>query len=125
MKKAAGTLLFLILMVCQSMAQNLPPELIRYADSVFYNGKILTADKDTADFTVADAIAVRDGRILYVGKSADAQRYAGPTTIKIDLKGKTMIPGIIASDGDNAFAAGDLYKYVQIGTRLIAGGRSL
>ena len=36
----------------------IPPELIRYADFVFFNGQVLTADADK-DFTVAEAVAVR------------------------------------------------------------------
>ena len=108
-----------------SAAQNIPPELIRYADVILHNGKIFTADKDDPNFTVAESIAIRDGRILTVGKNADALRMGGPKTVRIDLKGKTVIPGIVANDGDNAFAAGDLYKYVQIGKKLVSGGRSL
>ena len=42
-------------------AQNVPAELIRYADSNFYKGKVLTADKN---FTIAQGVAVRDGKIL-------------------------------------------------------------
>ncbi len=118
-------LVFLAILVGQGLAQTIPAELIRYADLVLHNGKILTADRDDANFTVAEAVAVRDGRILYVGKSADALRLGGPQTVTIDLKGKSVIPGIIASDGDNAFAADDLYKYVQIGLKLIDGGRSI
>ena len=119
--------LYLLLAVHAShaMAQNIPPELIRYPEMIIYNAKVHTADKDSPDYTVAEAVAVRDGHILYVGKSADALKLAGQNTLKLDLKGKTVIPGIIASDGDNAFAAGDLYKYTQIGFRLIGGGRSL
>jgi len=118
-------LVFLATLARQAVAQSLPPEVIRYADVVLHNGQVLTADRDDANFTIADAVAVRDGRILYVGKSADTLKLGGPQTVKIDLKGKTVIPGIIATDGDNAFAAGDLYKYVQIGLKLIDGGRSI
>ena len=49
-------------------AQTLPPEVIRYADIVLHNGKIITVDEQ---FSIAEAIAVRDGKILRVGRDAD------------------------------------------------------
>src|SRR5262249_34361262 len=39
----------------------------------------------------------RDGRIAAVGKTADVRRLAGPSTRIIDLKGRTVIPGLIDS----------------------------
>lgn len=71
---------------------SLPPEVIAYADSVFYNGKILTADDN---FTVVEAVAIRGGRFLAIGKSDRILAMAGPQTRKMDLKGKTVIPGIV------------------------------
>ncbi|HYY24379.1 MAG TPA: amidohydrolase family protein [Candidatus Udaeobacter sp.] len=73
-------------------AQELPPEVIRYADTVLYNGKILTVD---SQFSVAQAIAVRDGKILKVGSDRAIVPLAGPNTKKIDLQGMTVIPGLI------------------------------
>jgi predicted amidohydrolase YtcJ len=75
--------------------QNLPPEVIRYADIVMVNGPVLTMDKDTPDFTVATGVAVRDGRIMAVGDSATILRMAGPKTRKIDLAGKAVMPGVV------------------------------
>ena len=63
---------------------NLPPELVRYADFVFTNGEILTADADH-DFTIAEAVAVRGNRILAVGLNEKINRYAGPDTRRIDF----------------------------------------
>src|SRR5262245_44460526 len=126
--RAGAVLFFLHLILAFHMsarAQSVPQELIRYPEMILYNAKVHTADKDAPDYAIADAVVVRDGRVLYVGNSADALRLAGPSTLKLDLRGKTVIPGIIASDGDNAFAAGDLYKYVQIGKKLVSGGRSI
>jgi predicted amidohydrolase YtcJ len=62
------------------------------ADTVIYNGKVLTVD---AKFSVAEAVAVKDGKIASVGKTDDVLKMAGPNTVKIDLKGKTLIPGLI------------------------------
>src|SRR5688572_17275176 len=84
-----------------------PAELIAYPTLLLVNGKVLTVD---ANFTVAEAVAVRDGKVLAVGTTADIKKLAGPSTKTIDLGGKTVTPGFVASDGDNAFAGGDLYK---------------
>ena len=51
-----------------SQAQNLPPEVLRYADMVLYNGQVLTMDRDQPPINVTQAVAVRDGRILAVGE---------------------------------------------------------
>src|ERR671915_1540712 len=75
-----------------SMAQNLPPEVLHYADTVFYNGKVTTGD---AQFSMAKAIAVRDGKVLKTGDDAAILALAGPSTRKIDLQGKVVVPGII------------------------------
>ena len=75
---------------------SLPPEVLQYADFVFYNGKILTAD---TDFSVVEAVAVRDKLIIARGDSDRITRMAGPNTRRIDLRGKTMTPGIIDMHG--------------------------
>lgn len=87
-----------------------PQLVLNYADTVLYNGKIITADDD---FSMAEAIAIRDGKFLAVGKTADIMPLAGPETRKIDLKGKSVTPGFIYSDGDNAVPGGDLVKESQ------------
>ncbi len=97
-------------------AQNVPEELIHYADFVFYGGKVLTADADKA-FTIAEAVAVRDATILAVGSSERIRRLAGPTTRQIDLRGRSLTPGFIYSDGDGAVPAGDILKDSQWGGR--------
>ncbi len=79
---------------CEPAGQ-LPPALRAYPQLILYNGKILTMDRDDAGATVAEALAIRDGRILAVGKKADILKLAGPQTQKEDLGGKTVIPGII------------------------------
>jgi predicted amidohydrolase YtcJ len=88
-----------------------PPELIAYPDLVLVNGKVLTVD---AAFTMAQAVAVRNGRVIAVGADADIRRMIGPSTRTIDLAGKSVVPGFIDSDGDNAFAGGDLYKDTMV-----------
>ncbi|MEV8638511.1 amidohydrolase, partial [Streptosporangium sp. NPDC051023] len=61
------------------------------ADLILVNGDVLTVD---ADFSVARAVAVRDGRILAVGETAEIEALAGPETRVIDLAGRTLLPGI-------------------------------
>ncbi len=93
------------------MAQSLPPEVVRYADMVLYNGRILTAN---ANLDTVTAVAIRDGRFLAVGDDARVLSMAGPQTVRRDLAGKMAIPGFIGSDADNDFAAGNLYKETLI-----------
>jgi predicted amidohydrolase YtcJ len=63
-------------------------------DAVLLNGKILTVDRQ---FSVHEALAVRDGKIAAVGRTADIRKLAGPNTRSIDLQGRTVIPGLIDS----------------------------
>src|SRR5579863_1070536 len=61
-------------------------------DTALVNGKIITLDERS---TTAEALAVRDGKIVAVGRSADIRNLAGPATRIIDLGGRTVIPGLI------------------------------
>jgi predicted amidohydrolase YtcJ len=63
-------------------------------DTILMNGKILTVD---ANFTIAQALAIREGKISAVGTSVEVRRMAGPATRVIDLAGRTVIPGLIDS----------------------------
>ncbi|MDH5199462.1 MAG: amidohydrolase family protein [Candidatus Bathyarchaeota archaeon] len=74
------------------MSKNLVDEL--GAGLVLLNGKIITVDPSE---TIAEAVAVRDGRFLKVGSSEEIRRLAGSKTRVIDLKGKTVLPGFIDS----------------------------
>ena len=61
------------------------------ADLIVSGGSILTVD---ADFSVAQAMAVKDGRILAVGTDQEIQPLAGSHTRSIDLGGKMVVPGL-------------------------------
>ncbi len=63
-------------------------------DTVLVNGKVVTVDQQ---FSTQEAIAVRDGKILAIGKSADIRKLAGANSRIIDLQGRTVIPGLIDS----------------------------
>ena len=62
------------------------------ADLVLTSGKIITVDER---FTIAQAVAVRGDHIVAVGTNQEIARLAGPTTRRIDLRGRTVIPGLI------------------------------
>jgi predicted amidohydrolase YtcJ len=64
------------------------------ADTILINGKILSVD---SQFSTHEAIAVRDGKILAIGKSTDIRKLAGNSSRVIDLQGRTVIPGLIDS----------------------------
>jgi predicted amidohydrolase YtcJ len=61
-------------------------------DTILTNGKIITVD---AQFSIAQAVAVRRDRILAVGSNQDITRMAGPNTRRIDLRGRSVVPGLI------------------------------
>jgi predicted amidohydrolase YtcJ len=62
------------------------------ADFVFTNGKVITVDDQ---FSIAQAVAVRGDRIVAVGTNQEVNRLAGPSTRRIDLRGKSVMPGFI------------------------------
>ena len=58
------------------------------ADLVLHNGKIVTVDEA---FSIHQAVAVRDGRIVEVGGEELVARYEATRTV--DLRGRTVVPG--------------------------------
>jgi predicted amidohydrolase YtcJ len=70
------------------------PALAQAPDTILFKGKIVTLDAQSA---TQEALAVRDGKILAVGRNDDIYTLAGPNTRVIDLAGRTVIPGLIDS----------------------------
>ena len=62
------------------------------ADLVLLNGTIITVD---ARGTIAEALAIKDGKIAFVGTTAASRKYVGDGTRVIDLAGRTATPGLI------------------------------
>jgi predicted amidohydrolase YtcJ len=61
------------------------------ADLIIYNGRVLVLDRR---FRTAEAVAVRNGRVLAVGRASDIRRLAGRRTELLDAGGGTVLPGI-------------------------------
>src|SRR3984893_13723975 len=61
-------------------------------ETILVNGKVVTVDDR---FTIAQALAVKGGRIANVGTTAEIEALKGPSTRTIDLAGRTVIPGLI------------------------------
>ena len=61
-------------------------------DTVFHNGKVITLDGFS---TVAEALAVSGERIVAVGADADVAGLAGRGTVMVDLRGRSVIPGLV------------------------------
>ena len=62
------------------------------ADLIVLNATIHTADVNRPR---AEALAVRAGRIAFVGSNRGALALAGPNTQRLDLAGRTVIPGLV------------------------------
>ena len=90
-------------------AQDAPP-----ADMVFTNGAVYTAD---AAQPRAQAVAIRGGKIVFVGSTREARTLIGDDTRVVDLEGKTMIPGMIDSHGHLAGLGSALRIIDLVGTR--------
>ncbi|MFK7978178.1 MAG: amidohydrolase [Halioglobus sp.] len=73
------------------------------ADQVFTGGTIITMDIAKPS---ADAVAVKDGKILAVGSQAQISPYLGDATTSIDLNGDTLLPGFIDPHSHFTHAAG-------------------
>jgi len=78
-----------VMLVVSAGCQSEPPP-----SHVFHNGKILTVNPQ---FQIVEAMAIRDGRVVAVGSNAEIVRLAGSGTERVDLGGKTVLPGLIDS----------------------------
>jgi len=63
------------------------------ADAIYYGGDIITMEGDNA--TYAESIAIKDGKIVFVGSKVEAEKMKGDSTSMNDLQGKTLLPGFL------------------------------
>ncbi len=70
------------------------PSVPEPADTVFTGGNVYTVNEMQPR---AEAIAIKGGRIVFVGSSSDSKAYVGKATKVIDLKGATVVPGLTDS----------------------------
>ena len=84
-----------------SMALNAQP-LAAPPDEIFYNGKIVTVDRA---FHIQQAFAVQGEQIVAVGSNSAMRALSGPRTRLTDLRGHTVIPGLMDSHNHQYMAA--------------------
>jgi predicted amidohydrolase YtcJ len=72
----------------------LAPAAAEAAPTVFANGRIVTVDPD---FTIVDAFAIDEGRIVAVGAAARRLAETQADVVRVDLAGRTVLPGLIDS----------------------------
>lgn len=79
-------LLGMLLLSSTAVAQERP------ADMILYNARIHTVDENRP---TGEAMAIRDGMVLFVGSRRGAEALAGERTERVDLQGATVIPGMV------------------------------
>lgn len=100
--------LLLFAVACCSAAV---PQHTRGVDLILHNGKIVTVD---AEFSIKQAVAIAGDKILSVGDDSSVLELATPSTKIIDLKGKTVIPGLIDNHYHMLDKAVDQYLGVDV-----------
>ena len=91
--------LLLFFQLSSAFAQ-LPPEVAQfgYPETVFLNGKVVSMDdasRSTNVGSIYQAVAVKEDKIMKLGTTEQVRALVGPDTQIFDLKGRTLIPGII------------------------------
>jgi len=82
-----------LLVTLGALASHAPAQ---HADTIYLNGTILTIDDANPR---AEAVAVKEGKILAVGVKAHVLKSQGTATKLVDLGGKTMLPGFVDAHG--------------------------
>lgn len=81
----------LIAASCTSTDTTADPDASAIAELILENGRVYTVNPDQP---WAEAVAVADGRIIFVGDTAGAADHAGPETERVDLDGRMVLPGL-------------------------------
>ena len=81
------------LILCAGLGCNTGPDASSTADAIYFGGPIITVNDAQPN---AEAVAIKDGKILAVGSRAEIEKsHKGATTQMIDLAGKTLVPGFL------------------------------
>ena len=88
-RSARGAALAVLAGLC--LALSMGAAAAQTADTVLFNGKIVTVDKD---FSVREALAISHGEVLATGTTAAMKKLADGKARLIDLGGRTVIPGL-------------------------------
>src|SRR5215213_11802770 len=87
-------------------------------DVIYHNGHVLTVDQP---FTIAEAFAVRGEKFIAVGSNADIRALAGTGTQQVDLRGHTVIPGLMDNHNHQIWKSRNLHRGVSMaGIRSVA-----
>lgn len=90
-KLILSVILFFGVISCNQSSKKLTPS--EFADAIYFGGDIVTMEGKSA--TYAEAIAVKNGKIVFVGSKQEAEKIKGEHTKMNDLQGKTLFPGFI------------------------------
>jgi predicted amidohydrolase YtcJ len=102
-------------------------------DLILHNGKVATVD---AGFSIHQAIAIHDGRVLQTGPNREILKLRGPGTEVVNLRGKLVLPGLIDSHTHSADACmtefdhpipvmeniRDVLKYIRARAKIVPAG---
>ncbi|HET9982965.1 MAG TPA: amidohydrolase, partial [Longimicrobiales bacterium] len=91
LRRTAGGLATVLALAAPPLAGQRGP-----ADLVLRHGKVVTVDDK---LPMAQAVAVKDGRILAVGSDAEIGKLIGGATRVIELNGRLAVPGLIEGHG--------------------------
>jgi hypothetical protein len=96
-----------ILFLCLSSCNNAPTDKGASPDSsllagpqpayLYYNGKILGGAGDSIPY--AEALVERSGRVVYLGSMEEAVKEAGDACVRVNLEGKSIVPGFVGAKG--------------------------
>lgn len=83
------------------------------ADLIVTNARVYTADEARP---LAEAFAIRDGRVVFVGSKSEADVLKGASTRIVDAAGRTVIPGMVDAHGHFGGLAQKLRAVDLVGT---------
>ncbi|HEY0778591.1 MAG TPA: amidohydrolase [Gemmatirosa sp.] len=101
----------------QPVAPSAAPAATTPAELVVVNARVYTAD---AGRPLASALAVRGGRLAFVGDEGGARALRGPGTRVVDLGGRTVLPGLVDAHGHLLELGLVLHEVDVAGTRSYA-----